>query len=165
MATFLLRNPLNPYKVVNVGITYKQLVDVNDDQRELIWVIELAINELTASGTKIPPEILHIRNFDTLDEEIKHAVERLSSKINWEPLSEDTRPPIVEEIYPHSYVASIYDDVKIKLVDLLPSAGIDLSSIKVFINDIDVSSELMINGHEYECELIWRPKLRIFDTY
>jgi hypothetical protein len=50
-------------------------------------------------------------------------------------------------------------------MDLNPSAGIDLNSIKVLINEIDVSSELLINGDEYGCVVEWRPKIRVFDYY
>lgn len=165
MANFILRNPLNLSKAVSVGITYKQIVDTNDDERELIWVVELATDELTVSGTKIPPEILHIRRFDSLDEEIRRGVERLAAKIDWTPLAADIRAPIIDEIYPDSYIASIYDDVRFKIIDPAPAAGIDLASVKVFINDIDVSNELMFVGNAYECEVIWRPSIRVFDTY
>ena len=107
MANFLLRNPLNPGKVVSLGITYTQLVDVNDKQRELLWVVEIATDETTVSGLSIAPEIIHLTNLDSMDEEIKAAVERISAKINWEPLEADGCPPIVEEISPSTYISTI----------------------------------------------------------
>lgn len=165
MAEFLVRNPLNPSKAVSFGITYRQIVDVNDKTRELIWVLEIATDETTASGLAIPHEIIHLTNLEDMDAAIKGAVERISAKINWEPLSEDTRAPIVDEIYPSTYFASIYDNVKFKLIDLNPSAGIDLGNIQLLINDIDVSSDLIITGDEYGCEVEWRPAIRVFDTY
>jgi hypothetical protein len=165
MAEFLVRNPLNPSKAVSFGITYRQIVDVNDRTRELIWVLEIATDETTVSGLAISPEIIHLTSLDNMDEVIRGAVERISAKIDWEPLSDDTRAPIVDEVSPSTYFASIYDNVKFKLIDLDPSAGIDLENIQVFINDIEVSPDLIINGDEYGCEVEWRPTIRVFDTY
>lgn len=164
MANFLLRNPLNPSKLVNLGITYSQLVNVKDRERELIWVIEIATTETTVSGLAIPPEIIHLTSLESMDDEIREAVERISAKINWEPLVADTRAPLIEEVSPSTYVTSIYSDVMFKLIDLQPSAGIDLTSIQVFVNDIDVSSDLIIEGDEYGCDVTWRPRIRVYET-
>jgi len=164
MANFLLRNPLNPSKVVSLGITYTQLIDVNDRAREHIWVVEIATSETTVSGLPIPPEIIHLTNFESMDEEIKEAVERISAKINWEPLANDTRAPLVDEVFPSTYITSIYSDVKFKLIDLQPTAGIDLTSIQVFINDINVSPDLIVEGDEYGCDVTWRPRIRVLET-
>jgi hypothetical protein len=100
-----------------------------------------------------------------MDDEIKEAVERISAKINWEPLEADTRAPIVEEIYPSTYNASINSIVQFKLIDLQPSAGIDLSSIQLFINDIEVSPDMVVEGDEYGCNVSWRPRIVVYDTY
>lgn len=165
MASFLLRNPLNPSKLVSLGITYNQVVDTNDKQRELLWVIEIATDETTVSGLAIPPEIIHLTNLDSMDLEIREAVERISAKINWEPLEADTRAPIVEEISPSTYIAPITSAVSFGLIDLQPSAGIDLSSIKLFINEIEVSPDMIIEGDEYGCNVSWRPRIIVYDTY
>lgn len=165
MAQFLVRNPLNPSKAVSFGITYRQLVDVNDRSRELIWVLEIATDETTVSGLPIQHEFIHLTNLNDMDDAVKAAVERISAQINWQPLSPDTRAPIIEEVSPSTYIAEMYDNIKFKLIDLNPSAGIDLSSIQVLINEIDVSSELLINGDEYGCYVEWRPKIRVFDYY
>jgi hypothetical protein len=165
MAQFLVRNPLNPSKAISLGITYRQLIDVNTKDGELIWVIELATDETTVSGLAIPHEFIYTTSFDKIDDEIEKAVAKISSQINWEPLLEDTREPIVEDVYPSTYIASIYDSVRLKLIDLQPSAGIDFSSIRMIINDIDVSTDLIITGDEYDCQVEWRPAIRVFDTY
>jgi hypothetical protein len=165
MASFLLRNPLNPGKVVSLGITYTQVIDVKDKTRELLWVVEIATNETTVSGVAISPEIIHLIDLDSMDAEIKEAVERISAKINWEPLSEDTRAPIIEEISPSTYTAAITSAVSFGLIDLQPSAGIDLSSIQLFINDIEVSPDMIIEGDEYGCNVSWRPRIIVYDTY
>jgi hypothetical protein len=165
MAQFLVRNPLNPSKAVSLGITYTQLIDVNSKDGELVWVIELATDETTVSGLAIPHEFIYTTSFDKVDDEIENAVAKISSQINWAPLVEDTRAPIVDSIYPSTYIASIYDSIKLKLIDLQPSAGIDFSSVEMLINDMDVSADLIITGDEYECQVEWRPAIRVFDTY
>ena len=165
MAQFLVRNPLNPSKAVSLGITYRQLIDVNSKNGELIWVIELATDETTVSGLAIQHEFIYVTSLDKVDDEIEKAVAKISSKINWEPLVEDTRAPIVDSIHPSTYITSIYDSVKLKLIDLQPSAGIDFSSVEMLVNDMDVSADLIITGDEYECQVEWRPAIRVFDTY
>ena len=165
MAQFLVRNPRNPSKAVSFGVTYRQLLDVNSKDGELVWVVEIATAETTSSGLAIPPSFINVTSFDKIDDEVEKAVAKISSQINWEPLLEDTREPIVEDVYPSTYIASIYDSVKLKLIDLQPSAGIDFSSVKMIINDIDVSADLIITGDEYDCQVEWRPAIRVFDTY
>ena len=165
MAQFLVRNPRNPSKAVSFGVTYTQLIDINSKDGELVWVVEIATDETNISGTAIPHEFIHVANLDTLDDGVEKAIAKISSQINWEPLQEDARGPIIESVYPSAYFVDIYDNVKINLVDFQPSAGIDFSSIKMIINDIDVSADLIITGDEYDCQVEWRPAIRVFDTY
>jgi hypothetical protein len=56
MAEFIVRNSMNPHKAVKFGVTYRQLVDKNSQDGELMWVLEVATDEpdATTSGV-IPP--------------------------------------------------------------------------------------------------------------
>lgn len=163
MADFLIRNSLNPGKVVKAGITFQQLVP-KGGAGELIWVVEIATDEPHKDGGSIPPEYINLTTLDNIDEEIQIAVAALSEKIDWTPLDDDTREPIVSSCYPSSYIADIEDDVVIVISEILPSAGIDIDSITMTINDMDVTSELEITGDPYEYEVKWKPPIRIYDT-
>lgn len=163
MAYFLVRNSLNPHKAILCGITYKQVVP-KGGEGEAIWVIEVATEEphATTSGT-IAPYIINLTDQINVGLEIEKAVAHISSQVDWEPLSEDTRPPFVDEISPSSYIVDIYSNVIASIVDLHPSFGIDIDSIEMYVNDIDVSDELRISGDEYNYKVEWRPPSRVFE--
>lgn len=161
MAQFLIRNSLNPQKVVKCGITFEQVTPTNYEG-EPIWVIELATDEPHKNGGSIPPAYINLTSLDNLDEEIEKAVEIISDKIDWTPLEIDDRPPFVESVYPDSYEVDIESRIEIILKDLLPSAGIDIDSISMTINDLNVTSELEITGDPYEYTLKWNPFMRVY---
>ncbi len=161
MAQFLIRNSLNPQKVVKCGITFEQ-VTPKDYEGEPIWVVELATDEPHKNGGSIPPEFINLTSLDNLDEEVEKAVEIISAKIDWTPLEVDLRPPFVESCYPSSYETSIETILKIVLKDVLPSAGIDINSITMTINDFNVLPELEITGDPYEYTLKWSPFMRVY---
>jgi len=162
MAYFQVRNSLNPSKVVVFGITYKQVVP-KDNEGEAIWVIEVATDEphATTSGTILPHYITVTDELD-LDLEVEKAVAEISKQIDWEPLAEDTRPPFVSSVHPSTYIQEIHENVKVGIKDLHPSQGIDINSIEMTVNGIDVTSDLIITGDEYEYEVEWRPPSRVY---
>lgn len=164
MAYFIVRNSMNPNKAVTFGITYRQIIDKSSQDGEAIWVVEIATDEphVTTSGT-IPPYFITITDSIDLDSEIEKGVVYLSNQINWQPLILDTRPPFVTEITPANYEASIRSNVIVKITDIHPSAGIDIDSIKLLINEIDVTDELIYRGDEFEYEIEWRPPRRIYE--
>ena len=168
MAQFLIRNSLNPYKVVKCGITFEQIIPKNVEG-EPIWVIELATDEPHKNGGEIPPEFINLVNLDTLDEEIQKVVEAISAQIDWTPLEDDLRAPFVESCYPFTYEVDIEDYVEIVLKDLLPSAGIDIDSINMTITtdgmEFDVTNELKITGDPFEYKIYWKPFKRVYDEY
>lgn len=158
MAYFIVRNSLNPHKAITCGITYKQVVDKNNQDGELIWVIEVATDEphVTTSGT-ISPYFITLTDELDLDLEIEKAVAAISAQVDWEPLLDDTRPPYVEWSEPTSYIAKITEDVRVSIVDSHPSLGIDIDSIQMFVNEIEVTDDLRISGDEYNYIVRWVP--------
>ncbi len=164
MAQFLLRNSLNPQKVVRCGITFTQTVP-KGGEGEPIWVVEVATDEPHKDGGDIPPEFINLTTLDNLDQEVEVAVEIISAKIDWTPLEEDVRAPLVESCSPSEYEASIDSTIKIVIKDLLPAAGIDIDSIQMIINDVDVTGDLEISGDPYEYTVKWIPFMRVLEEY
>jgi hypothetical protein len=162
MAYFQVRNSLNPSKVIVCGITYKQVVPTNNEG-EAIWVIEVATDEphITTSGT-IPPYYINVTDELNLDLEVEKAVAYISRQVDWEPLAEDTRPPYVYSVYPDTYIHNMQENVFIGIKDLHPSLGIDIDSIQMFVNGIEVTDDLRISGDEYDYTVEWRPPVRIY---
>lgn len=164
MAYFIVRNSMNPEKAVTFGITYRQLVDKSDQDGEAKWVIEIATDEphVTTSGT-IAPYFITLTSLDNADLEIEKGVAYLANQINWEPLLDDTRPPFVDAVNPDTYIAGIEENVRVNIKDIHPSSGIDKNSIRLFINDIEVTDDLIFKGDSFDYEIEWRPTARIYE--
>ncbi len=160
MAEFFIRNSLNPYKTVKLGVTFRQMV-LKDNDGELFWLVEVNTDELDVDGNEITPEYVHLTSLDNLDQEIQKASAIIAGKVDWSPLADDTRPPYVISVSPTEYLVDIDEDVITTIKESLPSAGIDSDSIKMTVNGIDVSSELTITGGPYEYTIKWGPPVRI----
>ena len=163
MAYFQVRNSLNPHKVIVCGITYTQIVPKRNEG-EAIWVIAVATDEphATTSGV-IPPYYINWSNELDLDLEIEKAVAEISKQVDWSPLSEDTRPPFVDSVSPDTYIQQMHENVLIGIVDLHPSLGIDIDSIEMTVNGLDVTNDLRIRGDEFNYQVEWRPPGRVYE--
>jgi hypothetical protein len=162
MAYFQVRNSLNPSKVIVCGITYTQVVP-KDGNGEAIWVIEVATDEphVTTSGT-IPSYYINLTDEVDLDLEIEKAIAEISKQVDWEPLAADTRPPFVNSVHPSTYIQGMHENVILSIIDLHPSYGIDIDSIEMTVNGIDVTNDLLITGDEFEYQVEWRPPARVY---
>ena len=162
MASFLVRNSLNPRMVINVGITYNQVTPKNNEG-DAIWVIELATTASGLSGEDIRPVYINDITSSHLDDEIRKAVAVIAAQVDWSPFDDDTQAPILEYISPATYEVDINSFLEMEIKDILPSAGIDLNSIEMTVNDEDVSNELEITGDAYRYKIKWDTFLRIYE--
>jgi hypothetical protein len=162
MAYFQVRNSLNPSKVIVCGITYRQVTPKNNEGKA-IWVIEVATDEphVTTSGT-IPPHFINVTEELDLDLEIEKAIAAISKQVDWAPLATDITPPYVTAVHPSDYTQGIQENVYLSITDLHPSVGIDIDSIEMTVNGIDVTNDLVITGDEFEYEVLWRPPARVY---
>lgn len=165
MADYYLRNTLNPGRVIKCVITVTQLAP-KEEEGEYVWVIEVGTAEPHKDGGKISPAIAHLIDLRTLDDVVRELTEKIAAQVNWGTPVEDKRPPYVYQNFPNSEgTASIYSNVTVKIKDSLPTAGIDISSISMTVNGFDVTGDLEIAGSPFDYTLVWKPKLRIYDTY
>lgn len=162
MASFLVRNSLNPQKVINVGITYNQ-VTPKGNEGDAIWVLEVATEEPDINGDSIRPVFINDISSTHLDEEISKAIGILAQQVDWSPLVDDQREPIIEYVSPATYEVSIDSSLEIEIKDLLPSAGIDIDSIQLTLNDLDVTNELEVTGDPYRYKIKWDTYLRVLE--
>lgn len=117
------------------------------------------------NGGTIPTEFIHLVSTTNLDVAIKKATENISSQINWEPLVDDkTAPSIVDSSPINNSIVDINSDVWLDIKESLPAAGIDISSVKMLVNDIDVSNQLDVDGDPYAYRIRWKP-MRVYDYY
>ena len=166
MAEYLIRNSLNPNKVIKCAITFRQVVD-KYSKGEPIWLIEVATAELDKNGDKIPSEFIHVLSHSDLDRAIEEVTKKIAAKIDWDPIISDKRAPIATIVSPvnNNVAVSIDEDIVIDIEDLLPTSGIDLSSVEVIVNGIDVTEEVKTIGDPFSCRIIWSPRIRIKDNY
>ena len=166
MAKYLLRNSLNPGKVVECSITFRQIVN-KGDEGEPVWLVEINTAEPHKDGGNIVPAYVHLTSLNNLDEEIRDATEEIAAQVDWEPLLDDDLLPYISYNSPTEgdTDVDIYSNVIIDIKDDLPSAGIDISSIQVIINEFDVTSDVDITGDPYEYRLEWAPDIRVLDYY
>jgi len=162
MASFLVRNSLNPSKVISISITYTQVTPKNNEG-DAIWVVELHTDEPDINGDSIRPVFINDISSVLLDEEVSKATAIIAAQVDWSPLSDDVREPILEYISPAEYEVSIDSFLEMEIKDMLPSAGIDVNSIEMTLNDIDVTNELEITGDPYRYKIKWSTFLRIYD--
>lgn len=163
MATYYLRNSLNPDKVVKCIITVTKVVP-KDNYGEPVWVVETATEEPHKdTGDPIAPAIVHWTEELTLDDAIREATEVLAEQIDWGDEWEDSRPIYV---YYHSpeegdQEVSLYSNVVVSIKDNLPGHGIDKSTITMTVNGYDVTNDLVITGDPFDYTLKWNPPLRV----
>jgi len=170
MAEFFVHNSLNPNKTVKFNITLRYFV-IKGEEGEHMWTLEVGTTHLDAGGEAMSSARAHNVTVSNLDEIIEDMVSSLCSQIDWSPLVDDIDAPFVSSTRPTNgdTSASIGTDIMITITDNLPSAGIDLSAIKVTLNndtqDFDITSEIVTVGDPYEFELRWEPPIRVYARY
>ncbi len=168
MAEFWVQNSLNYNKAVKFNITLRY-IGVKSEGGAFTWVLEIGTTYLDASGDDISAAKIHNVSVEDLDEIIEDALAGLCVQIDWSPLVQDKEPPYVDSVTPTGSGVSLYSDVVLVLKDLLPSAGIDISNLKVTLNnsmtDFDITSEVVIEGDPYGYTLKWAPAIRVRNTY
>ena len=167
MAEYIIRNSLNPDKVVECSITFRKLTN-KYMEGEPIWLVHIATTEPHKNGGDITPSFIHLANLKNLGLEIDRATEKIAAQVDWGELREDLRPPIVSLVDPieNGMVnVGITSKVVFDIEDILPAAGIDIDSIKVSVNGMDVTEELDITGDAYQYRVTWSPFKRVLDYY
>ena len=168
MAEFWVQNSLNYSKAVKFNITLRY-IGVKSEGGAFTWVLEIGTTYLDINGEAISAAKIHNVSAEDLDEVIEDALAGLCSQIDWSPLVQDEEPPYVDSVTPNGSDVSLYSDVVIVLKDRLPSSGMDISNMKVILNnsmvDFDITSEVVVEGDPYEYTLKWSTPLRVRNTY
>ncbi len=175
MAVFYLRNSKSPEgKIVPITIALSldsvkayelptasgELPTLYDPEGDQQWLLIVATTEPDASGNDIDPEIVNVVTTGTVYQEITAAMNRLGAQIDWGTLSPDTQAPKLIEFEPpieNTTDVPITSNVVARLRDSLPAAGIDFSTVKVKVNDFDVTDDVEMRGTPFDLTLIYRP--------
>jgi len=160
MAEIFVRNSLNSRKSIKINLALREFTDKNSEG-ESKWFLELGTQELTASGTLIPPQLINNVSASNVEEEIEGAIGKICSYVDWGDFEADTVAPYIRNFYPIGAATPINSTVVMNIVEDLPSAGIDLSEAKVTFNNgtinFDITSEINIEGDPYDYKIWWKP--------
>ena len=168
MAEFYVKNSLGNLTVkFNISLRY---FVIKGEEGEHLWTLEIGTTHEDISGNDISAKKIHNISAENLDEVIESALADLCSQIDWAPLVVDKGAPFVDNFSPSGNNIPITSDVRITIKDKLPSAGIDLSNMKVILNnstqDFDITSEVeVIDVYYNEYKLRWTTPLRVYNTY
>ena len=171
MAHIFVRNSLNNTKTVKLNVTLPKYVVKGHDDGDSRWLLEVATTYLSASGTKIRPEFIDTTESGmNVDELIEVAVSNIASQIDWTPFVDDVDTPYVTTTAPASVgEVPIHSNVYIDIKDDVISAGVDLSEMKIIINngtkDFDITEECKITGDPFGFKIAWKPTMRKYNTY
>lgn len=182
MVVFYLRNSLAPDdKVVPITISLTldpvkpyQGVDfpnLNDPEGDLIWLLVVAPprDEVDKdTGLPIPPEIINVVSESTVHAEIEAAMGRIGSRVEWPSLLADVQPPKLASISPaqNATDVSIFSDIIYRIVEPLPAAGLDLSTLNITLDGLpvvtsgvaDPGEDVEFRGNIFDFTIIHHPK-------
>ena len=168
MAEFLVRHSLNSSKAVKFNITLRYFV-ISSEKAEHMWVLEIGTTYPGIGGTSVPAQKTHLISLDNFDKVIEDTVSLMCKYIDWSPFIEDKSPPVITSVYPTGDNVSISTGVGFTITDKLPSAGVDLSEVRIFLNNsmstFEITDEVRIDGDPSSYDFMWSPKVRVFNTY
>jgi hypothetical protein len=168
MAEFYVKNSLGNLTVkFNISLRY---FVIKGEEGEHLWTLEIGTTHEDINGNDISAKKIHNISAGNLDEVIEGALADLCSQIDWSPLVADKRAPFVDNFSPSGSSVPITSNVEIIIKDKLPSAGIDLSNMKIILNnsdqDFDITSEVeVVDAYYNEYRLRWITPLKVYDTY
>jgi len=168
MADIYVKNSLGNL-TVKFNITLRYFV-IKSSEGKYVWALEIGTMHKDSNGDNISAKKIHNISAKNLDVVIESALADLCSLVDWSPLVEDKESPFVDDFSPSGNNIPITSDVNVILKDLLPSAGIDISNIKVILNnsmqDFDITSEVeVVDAYYNEYKLKWITPLRVYSTY
>jgi len=171
MPVFYVRNTRIPDgKIVPITVALNQealvsspspaFPDYSDPEGEGIWLLTVSTSEKDSSGNPIYPEFLNVVTTGTVHLEIEAAIGRICQKIDWGTPLADVAPPKIVSIQPpltQTTDVSIFTDILVRMIDPLPAAGIDFSSITVKINGHNVTGNVQVAGNPLDLTLKYIP--------
>jgi hypothetical protein len=161
MATFYAYNNLYPDNPQLFVIDVKQVVN-NKSNGEHLWRIALYTSGRNSVGTYLGPYWLNVVSTEaSLTELVNNKVEQICSLIDWSksPIDditffiaqEDRYSPTIAWQYPVSSQIDVPIDSKIsiRIMDILPSKGIDISTLTMKVDGMEVIPEVYGNPFDY----------------
>ena len=162
MSEIIVKHTLNPRKAVKFNLNLRKYA-LKEEEGESVWLLEIGTTSLDAQGNKIVPKFIHKVQDAFLEEVINKAVASMCQLIDWSEFDVDRYPPSIKKFTPEGADVPITSRVEFSISEKNPASGIDLSDMKVILNngavDFDITSEVIIKGDPYEYNFYWTPQI------
>lgn len=160
MPDIRITNPNTEGSAITVNVNLVSIVPVGE-QGDHKYIFALGTGYKDKDNKDISPIYIHTTNINGFWESLPKAIESICNKIDWGISKADTTKPYINYYGPEGDNVSLFSSVVVNIKDDYPSAGIDTSSIKVYVNDIEVTNDLFIEGSYKDLKLTWNPKKRV----
>jgi hypothetical protein len=174
MATFIVRHHLYPRNPKKFTVSLDKVAKLVGEPNTIFprkgsdvdfWEIRIAPPEdaIDIDGNVVKSLWIDTAIQDTIDSTIVGGINQLSELIDWSQggefeAEEDRYAPKVTETVPVPNEENVPIDqvIKIVLEDLLPASGIDMDTVKLYVDNIEiVPSE--IKGNPFRLEVYYKP--------
>jgi len=179
MATFFVTHHIYPENPQFFLVDVKQIVKYPGEPRtsfwqnrrgELFWEVVIYTSGMDSDRNILGPYWIDVTTTEeTIDEIINNKIKDICDLIDWSitGLSEeevyteqqDNTPPMIYSCYPANNQIDVPIDSRIivRLRDLLPAQGIDVSSVRMWVDGFEIVPE--ITGHKYDCIVSYKPAI------
>ena len=153
-------NPNSDNGIITIHVNLDSIVPLGElgDHK---YVFSIATLYKDKNGDSIKPIYVHNVAINGFWNALPKAIESICDQVDWGSINIDRTKPYVSYYGPSGNTASLFSSVVVRLKDDYPSMGIDMDSIKMYINDMEVTDDLIINGVYKDIKLIWNPKKRV----
>lgn len=135
--------------------------DATSNDGELLYMLTFNVGALDLNGNKIKTIIIKDITYGNIKKEIANGLTQLAEQIDWGVLREDKYPPVIKELSPtpNQTTVPLHSLVKLKLRDEFPATGINPTSVKLYANGVDITSDTIIKIEDNEARITWYPKV------
>lgn len=178
MATLYITNHLYPDNPQLFVIDFKQVVKLRgepntsfayDRRGERYWEAVIYTSGLDSNGDSLGPYWVHeIGSESTLNELIQSKINEVAQEIDWSKSAlideefqakADRYSPVIYWTYPSDEQTNVPIDstIIVRIKDLPPAKGIDISTLSFKVGGYSVSPE--VSGNKYDYTLSYRPQV------
>ena len=158
MAEVLIQNMRNPAQHITVVVTLKQVIIPDVDPSGTQWVLSASTTQTDTAGNLIPPVNKYLSSQTTVTDDVTGLLADLCKLIPWDTVV-DTTPPQLVGCWPvpGAMGVDVATELIVNIAEPPPSAGIDLSSIRLYVKGFDLTDQLSITGDIQSCAVTVTP--------
>lgn len=160
MPDITIVNPNSDTGVITINVSLVSIVPVGElgDHK---YVFGIATGYRDINGDAVSPIYVHTTAINGFWNALPKAIASICGQVDWGNLNVDNAKPYVDYYGPTGDDVSLFSSVLVNIKDKFPAAGIDIASIKMYVNDIEVTNDVVIDGEYNDIRLTWNPNKRV----